>query len=897
MIGETLLHYEIKDRLGKGGMGEVFAARDTKLGRDVAVKILPSDLAGDAEREMRFQREARALASLQHPNVASVYGFEEAGGVRFLVMELVSGVELTRRMQEGPIAPDETRRLARQIAAGLEAAHEAGIVHRDLKPSNVMVTAEGDIKILDFGLAQAWFGDGPNQGESSAMPTITAAVTQIGAILGTAAYMSPEQARGANVDRRADIWAFGVILFEMLSGKPLFHGETVSDTLAAVLRAELEWDLLPVQEAPALCRLIERCLERNPKQRLRDIGEARIFLQDGGESSSHLSLSLLNYGAVAAEAPRARPPVLLLALVAVAALAAGAGLGWKVLARSEPAPVLHTMIPPPRGSDYDLRSVSPGPAMISPDGTMIAYSAIDESGQTALYLRHLDQGESVKMSGTESAVYPFWSPDSRYIGFFEMNGGKLRKVAVAGGPPVTLCAATNGKGGTWNAAGQIVFAAEAGVGLSMVPEIGGDPVPVTLLDKHDSHRHPRFLPDGKHFVFTGRPVSGNEANDIMIAVADTAMPPRVIATSQAHADYADGHLLTVRENVLMATPYTPDQERVIEGGTPIVEDVLVITGADVAVFSPSATGMMVFQTGASYDEGQVLYWADLQSGATAPLGDPGQIFHPFVSPDGTRALIEVRDASDEGTDLWLVDLTSGLRTRFTFAVGDESRPCWSPDGASVYYASNVDGHFSIMQQPVEGQGGAAILFEADAMLGPTSASPDGRYLLFDKDRGQSTVEMQRLDLAGGDEPVRTIASADKSLGGGRYSPDGRWIAYHTVTAQGWDVFVIAADGSVRKWQISTIGAVYPRWSPDGRTLYVQTFSGELLAFEVDGSGQTFRVGGSRRSLTVNAPDGSGSFYDVHPDGQRVLGTGPDPAFKAEVSYLHLVTDWRRGLVQ
>ena len=359
MIGKSLLHYEITDRIGKGGMGEVFRARDGKLGRDVAIKILPAELSGDPEREARFHREARALASLQHANVASVYGFEEADGVRFLVMELVSGAELGRRMSDGPISVDETRRIARQIASGLEAAHENGIVHRDLKPANIMETDEGEVKILDFGLAQAWLGDGSGQSNSTTSPTITQAMTQVGAILGTAAYMSPEQARSSSVDRRADIWAFGVILFEMLTGKQLFKGETMSDTLAAVLRAEPDWESLPVDEAPELCRLIERCLERDPKQRLRDIGEARIFLQDGGMSGTSLSFSLLGLGVDSETTITSRPALLALAAVALVCLMIGTAVGWKVIARPEPAPLLHTMIPAPKNADLDLSGVAP----------------------------------------------------------------------------------------------------------------------------------------------------------------------------------------------------------------------------------------------------------------------------------------------------------------------------------------------------------------------------------------------------------------------------------------------------------------------------------------------------------------------------------------------------------
>ncbi len=900
MLGKTLLHYEIKERIGKGGMGEVYSARDTKLGRDVALKILPTELSGDPEREARFEREARALAALQHPNVASVYGFEEAEGVRFLVMELVSGAELTVRMKKGPIPVDEALAIARQIAAGLETAHENGIVHRDLKPANVMETDEGDVKILDFGLAQAWFGDDDGSSSDSSMtPTITAAMTQAGAILGTAAYMSPEQARGASVDRRADIWAFGVILFEMLTGDRLFHGETVSDTLAAVLRAEPDWDALPSEDHPALCRLIHRCLERNPKQRLRDIGEARIFLQDGGQSTSHLSFTALDMGAGQAEPAPSRPPLLLAALLALVCLAGGTFLGWKVLATSEPAPVLHTMVPPPPETDYDLNGTSPGPAAISPDGTMVAFTAVGSEGGTQLYLRHLDKGESVAMSGTETAAYPFWSPDSKFIGFFDMGGGKLRKVAVSGGPPVTLCTSTNGKGGSWNNAGDIIFTPDAGDEIYRVPAIGGEPVIITALGPdHNSHRHPRFLPDGEQFIFTARATENGRPNDVFLASLDTTITPRIVTTTQVNADYVDDHLLTVREGVLMATPFTPDQDRVIEGGTPLVEDILSLPGAAVAVFSPSTTGMLVFQTGASAETGMLMTWMDIESGAMEVIGEPGQIVHPAISPDGTRAVVEVRDVSDEGTDLWLVELDSGLKSRFTFAPGDEAVACWSRSGEFVFYMSHEGGTFRIVQQPVEGQGGAAILLESDRVVMPTSLSPDDRELLLDYQREDGDTDLRRLSLAGGDgQPVVVAASDDGYLGGGKYSPDGRWITYHTQTAAAWDVFVMPAAGGARKWQITTDGSAYPRWNSDGTELWVSKFNGDLRVYEVDGSGETFRAGTFTQPLTISSPDATGCFYDIHPDGQRILQTGNDPAFRAEVSYLHLVTDWRRGLAQ
>lgn len=903
MIGQTLLHYEIKSQLGKGGMGEVFCARDTKLGRDVAIKILPAELAGDPEREARFQREARALASLQHPNVASVYGFEEADGIRFLVMELVIGEDLSRRMHEGAIPPDEVIRIAGQIADGLEAAHENGIVHRDLKPANIMLTAAGDVKILDFGLAQAWFGDATTGSSSSMVPTITAAMTQAGAILGTAAYMSPEQARGSSVDRRTDIWAFGVILFEMLTGKRLFHGETISDTLAAVLRAEPEWQALPVTEFPGLCRLITRCLERNPRLRLRDIGEARIFLQDGDvTSSSHLSFSQLDHETTApAAAPGSRIPYLVVGALALL-IGLGAGwLGWNREAVQEPRPVLHTMIPPPPHMDYDLRGIAPGPAMLSLDGTMLTFTAMDTEGQSRLYLRHLDRGESVALPGTEGAAYPFWSPDSRFIGYFDPSGNRLRKIAVAGGPPTTICAAPNGKGGSWNNDGDIIFTPDFNTPIFKVPAIGGEPVPLTRLGmEHDSHRHPRFLPGGRDFIFIGRQSDASQTNDVLLASLDTTVTPRVIARSQGHADYSRGHLLTVREGVLTATPFTVDQPTALAGGTPLVEDVLYVAGAAVGVFSASSDGMLAFQTGSSNNAGMMLSWMDLENGNSQILGEPGMLFHPVISPDGDRAIVEVSSAGS-GTDLWLVDLGTGLRTRFTFATGDETLPRWSPDGEYVYYASREEGMFGILRQPVEGRGTSTVLLDSKLWIAPSSVSPDNAYLLIDWMREDGKFEMRRLPLAsvgdGGVGELTTVATASDNLGGGVYSPDGRWIAYHTESPQGFDIFVIPADGGARKWQITSDGAVYPRWSHDGAELWVSPFGRNLRAYAVDGSGDTFRVGAFRPTVNVGSPDPTGNYYSLHPDGRRLLYTAPDPTFRSEVSYLHLVTDWRRGLVQ
>jgi Tol biopolymer transport system component len=711
--------------------------------------------------------------------------------------------------------------------------------------------------------------------------------------------MSPEQARGGSVDRRADIWAFGVILYEMLTGQKLFQGETVSDTLAAVLRAEPDWSALPADEAPVLCRLVERCLDRDPKQRLRDIGEARVILQGGDPSATLLDFSLPGSAAhEVGSAPRKANLPLTLALV-LGSLAVGAFLGWQVLAGQEPAPVLHTMLPPPAEADYDLTGSAPGPAAISPDGSMVAFTAQDPEGVTRLYLRHLDKGESVSLSGTEGAAYPFWSPDNRFIGYFEPDGEKLRKIAVAGGPPVTICPAQNGKGGSWNERGEIIFAPGHDTSIHKVPAIGGEPVALTAIGpEHDSHRHPRFLPGGREFIFIGRHQVSDRVNDVMIASLDTAVAVRAVAESMGNADYVQGHLLTVREGVLMATPYTSDQPRAIEGGMPLVENVLVIPGASVAVFSPSKDGMLIYQTGASAESGKMLYWADIENGGMQALGESGQVFHPIISPDGTQAVVEVREASNEGTDLWLVDLESGLRTRFTFAPGDEVRPVWSPGGRYLYYESRAEGRYGIVRQPVEGQGVGTTIMEADHEIAPTSVALGDRDILIDFERDDGKFDMRRLVLDDeAAEPVVIGSASAENLGGGIYSPDGRWIAYHSESAAGWDVFVMSATGGDRKWQITTDGSVYPRWSHDGRELWVCRFSGALRVYDVDGSGETFQSGAFREPLEITSPDATGNYYDLHPDGRRILQSGIDPAFRAEVSYLHLVTDWQRGLVQ
>jgi hypothetical protein len=560
MIDKKLSSYEVVEKIGAGGMGEVYRARDTKLGRDVALKILPEAFARDAERLGRFEREARLLASLNHPNIASIYGLENADSTHFLVLELVDGEDLSKRIARGAVPVDEALGIARRIAEALEAAHEQGVVHRDLKPGNVVTDADGAVKVLDFGLAKALDADASDVTDLSHSPTMVTGSTVQGVILGTAAYMSPEQARGKRVDKRADIFAFGCVLFELLTGKRCFTGETVSDTLASILAREPEWEDLPKQTPPALERLLRRCLMKDSKQRLRDIGEARIAID---------KIAAGNTGADAVEAAppqaagkkRSLLPWTLAAALALVVVFTGASY---VRRPADQAPVVRAFIPPADDSPFELSSLHPGPAAVSPDGTKIAFSARDKNGATVLWIRHLDQIEARPFPGSEGAGYPFWSPNGKSIGFFA--NAKLKRVDSGGGPPLTLCDAPVGKGGSWNEEDVILFAPSFNGPIHRVAAAGGESQPVTEVDAdhgQNSHRFPHFLPDGRHYLFFARAAvatGGDGTGSAVYLGSLDGEPARELFRCQSQSVYASGYLLFLRESALMARPFDSPPE-------------------------------------------------------------------------------------------------------------------------------------------------------------------------------------------------------------------------------------------------------------------------------------------------------------------------------------------------
>jgi len=699
VIGETLAHFRITAKLGAGGMGEVYRAEDTRLGREVAIKVLPEAFTADPERLARFEREARVLASLNHPNIAGIHQVEEAEGLRLLVMELVDGEDLSARIARGPLPPEEALRLALQIAEALESAHERGIVHRDLKPANVKVTPDGQAKVLDFGLAKAL--EGPASGSASALslsPTLTAGMTGAGVLLGTAAYMSPEQAKGLEPDRRADVWAFGVVLWEMLTGQRLFSGDSVSDTLAAVLRDEVDLAALPAATPAPVSALVARCLDRDPKSRLRDIGEARVALAaiDAGTTSTLLGAIPPSSRAEAGAGRGGTLGWLVAAAVAVVALALGA-LGLRP--SGAPLRVIHSDLVAPQDADLDAGN---GLAL-SPDGTRIAFAARDAEGKRALWVRSFETGESQRLHGTDEAMYPFFSPDGRNLGF--MAQGSLKRIPAAGGPVQTLAAVREGRGGTWSPDGTIVFAPDFRGGLWRIPAAGGEPVELTSVDpagQEQSHRFPVFLPGGDRLLFLAQTAEGGsqvDASRIELLELATGERSTVVAANSSMAYHPSGRLLFWRDGSLVVAAFDPQADGPAGDAVPIAA-AIGYTGNEFATFAISQGGLLAYQAGSAYEAYTRLVVTDSTG---LPMGEwsPPDFHRDLsLSHDGSRVVY----SGGDHTSLWIRDLERQTRLRFTFDDGDHDSPVWSPDDEWIAYATSLRGKFQLFRKAASGLG-------------------------------------------------------------------------------------------------------------------------------------------------------------------------------------------------
>ncbi len=898
-MGSMLAHYKLAEKIGEGGMGEVFRARDTKLNRDVALKILPEAFASDSQRMARFGREAQVLASLNHPHVGAIYGLEEHGGTKALVLELIKGETLAERVERGPLPVSEALVVASQIAAAMESAHEKGIIHRDLKPANVKITPGGSVKVLDFGLAKALADDATWSPELTRSPTLTVPPTQAGLILGTAGYMAPEQARGRPIDRRADVWAFGVILFEMLTGTRLFAGETVTDILAAVVRAEPDWSKLPDDAPVALKRLLRRCMAKDPAGRLRDFGDVRLELTEAAEAPAITEAPV--------EAPARAPlPMWRRLLPWVATILVGAtaaALGFLASDQMRDEVVLHASILPPAETVFHLDTASPGIPAVSPDGRMVAFTARDAdvtsdltsaTGAALLYVRPLGASDAYVLTGTQGAQYPFWSPDSRYIGFFTRRDGTLKKIAASGGPPLTLCEAENGKGGTWNEEGLIVFSPSYDTPLSTVRESGGIPAPLTALKTENgdsSHRHPYFLPDGRHILYyaRGRKMPTGASGAVFARPVDAGPEEgdgKLVMQSEAGAIYASGHLIFIRDRVLMAQPFDGDRLELSGEPFPLAEKVTYISGASKGIFSASENGVLAFIAGME-EQSSSLSWVDPQGAPQGTLGDEALYRELHLSPDGTRAAVAILDQLAGSSDLWIYEIERDLRTRFTFGPEEESFPVWSPDGETLYYAREVDGRDQIFAKVVGGASDERLAFETEHDKYPSSLSPDARYLAYSTSLPETGWDVWVLPLSGDEEPF-PFASTRFVEVDGRFSPDGRWMAYLSAESGQGEIYVAPFPGPGRKWQISTKGGDQPLWSDDGRKLYYQDPSGAVNVVAIEIDGDTFKSGPPE--VLFERPRSEIQYrYAPAPGGERFLVV--DEAESDDGSPLSLVLNW------
>ena len=877
MIGKTLAHYEIVEKIGAGGMGEVYRARDSRLNRDVAVKVLPGHISADPEVRQRFEREARVISSLSHPNICTLYDVGCEDGVDFLVMEYLEGETLYDRLRRDPLPAKEVLSLGAQIADALDRAHRAGIIHRDLKPGNIMLTRDG-AKLLDFGLAKT--------AEMGAASVATSVLTEAntekpltaeGTILGTFQYMAPEQLEGKSLDARTDIFSLGAVLYEMATGKRAFAGGSQASLIASIL----ERDPAPISTVapvspPALDRTVLKCLAKDPDERWQTARDVASELTWIAEDSSRA-------GVPRHVSRRRRSRERMLLGLGSVLLAATIGLSYSVFRLSAREDrVVRAFIPPPEGTTFDLDDFLPGPVSVSPDGTRIAFVADHEDGAELLWVRHIDALTGQPLAGTDGASYPFWSPDSRMIGFFA--DGKLKKIAAEGGAALSLCDAENGKGGTWSEEDVILFTPRWDMPIYRVPAAGGEPQEVTALDealRENSHRLPRFLEGGRRFLYFARSSGARDKNPSTVRLGSLdGEPQRTLFASETAAIPVSGHLLYVSENTLLARPFDEKRAELTGPAFPIAENVESMPGAGCGIFSASRNGVLVYQLDTPDVVGQ-LTWVDRSGNELGTLGEPSVYGNPVFSPNAEYLAVEDW-SSGETADLWIFEVARGVRTRFTLGPGTESGAVWTPDGKSIVYSSDAAGRFDIYRKSVDGAEEAELLLQSPVDKSPTSISPDGRFLLFDQERG---IWLLPLD---GESEARPFIDGELTEFDGRFSPDGRWVAYVSTESQQPEVYVVPFPGPGRRYQVSTATGMGGDWSADGREIVFGTENG-IFAVAMEATGSSLRIGPPELLFGVEDFTGGGPL----PDHQRFIGL--KTLGTPEIASLALVMNWTAEL--
>ena len=858
--GTRIGAFEVTVQIGEGGMGEVYKATDINLKRAVAIKVLPTPVAADAERLARFQREAEVLATLNHPNIAQIHGLEKSAGVTALVMELVEGPTLADRIAQGAIPFDEALLIAKQIADALDAAHEQSIVHRDLKPANIKVRPDGIVKVLDFGLAKALQPTGALVMSHSLSPTITTpAMTQAGMVLGTAAYMSPEQAKGREADRRSDVWAFGCVLFEMLTGTRSFAGDDVSDTLVSVLRDEPTWSALPDGTPPAIRRLLRRCLQKDRARRLGDFHHVRLEIDDARDEPRDTV-------PVGAPASRRYERIAWLSGLVLVSVVAVVGVRWRPVAVSPSTALreMHVQIAAPPTSE-------PASLAVSPDGQMLTFVATSE-GQSRLWLRPLNTVSPRVLPDTDGARFPFWSPDSRSVAFFA--DGQLKRIDIDGGSSRTLASASGAVGGAWGPDGVILISM-LGNPIMRVSDRGGDRVAVTRLESgQGAHYIPQFLPDGRHFLYWA--VSGREPNGVVVGQLGDMEQRRLLDADFAAVYASQGYLLFMRQGKLLAQRFDPSLLALSGAPFPLAEQVAVSTNRLSPAVSTSGAGAIAYRTGSAPK--QQLTWFDRSGRELAHLHEPidSTQLAPSLSPDGRQ--IALFRGVNRNIDVWLIDTARGVPTRFTFDSADDVDPVWSRDGRRIAFSSNRSGVHDLYVKPAAGAAGSeTLLFQSAQTKDASDWSPDGRLLLYrsvDPKRGYDILAL-RLDSDGKPQgEPQAVVQTDFDEHGGQFSPEGKWIAYVSIKSGRYEVYVQPFGRAGDEKLISTDGGNQVRWRPDGKELFYVARDGRLMAVPVrlGSNGETAEVGTPVplfQARVRGMPTGQ-TQYVVSSDGQRFL---------------------------
>ncbi len=897
MIGRTLSHFKITAMLGKGGMGEVYRAEDTTLDREVAIKVLPEAFTADKERLARFEREAKVLASLNHPNIAGIHELGSDGGLDFLAMELVEGEDLAKRLRKGPIPVGEALRLATQIATGLEAAHNSGVVHRDLKPANVQVTPEGQVKILDFGLAKKAVGGAGPPLDLSDSPTLTAQMTRAGTILGTAAYMSPEQARGQEVDAQTDIWALGVVLYEMLTGERTFGAETATDTIAAIIERQPDWEALPPATPPLVRSLLRRCLQKDRNRRLHDVADARLELE---EVLSEAPAPVVAAEAITPAAESKRRTAVWSLASALLGLAIGLALAtWMSRSEGVPTTLLSNAHLSIELAEETTLYMTTNPAIaISPDGRRLVWAAVHPDGSVQLHARGLDEVVARELEGTENARDPIFSPDGQWIAYFDHAETQLEKVPFEGGVPAKICdTPSSSKGATWGARGEIVFSRGFDGGLSRVAAEGGVPEVLTEPDRDagvKTHRFPHFLPDGRALLFMVADHDMETYDEARIEALDLETGERkLLLEGGMSPKYVEsGHLIFARQGSLMAVPFDP-QALAIEGQPKEVFTSVVTNGGDAfGQFALTSAGTLVYAPGGPEHYNQRFVRAD-RSGHVVPLSVPERVYDRpsfALSPDGKRLAVTVAGAN---YSVWLWDVEREILSRLA-AGGENQAPVWTPDGERLIFLSYGRGAgMHLMWIPADGSSQPKSLYETDRIPAPASISPDGQHFSFFQHDPETDDDIWVLPLDDQMQPGaprKVVATKGRDVES-EFSPDGRWLAYSSNETGSYEIYVQSFPGPGPRTQVSSEGGREPHWSPRGDAIYyVHSTSAQLMRAPVRTEPE-LRVGAPEPFIPFDSPE---RWYDIEPDGEHFIYIQMGSQAKP-ITQLRIVLNWANGL--